>query len=61
MDKAQIAKLLGVAPLNRDSGLMRGKWMIACGRKPVRDALYNAALPAIRFDPGAKALFQRYR
>lgn len=61
MDKGQIAKLVGVAPLNRDSGLMRGKRMIAGGRKPVRDALYVAALPAIRFDPDMKALFQRLK
>jgi len=61
MDKGQIAKLVGVAPLNRDSGLMRGKRMIAGGRKPVRDALYIAALPAIRFDPVMKAVFERLK
>jgi len=61
LDKGQIAKLVGVAPLNRDSGLMRGKRMIAGGRRPVRDALYVAALPAIRFDPDMKALFQRLK
>jgi transposase len=61
MDKGQIAKLVGVAPLNRDSGLMRGKRMIAGGRRPIRDALYIAALPAIRFDPDMKALFQRLK
>ena len=61
VDKGQIAKLVGVAPLNRDSGLMRGKRMIAGGRRPVRDALYVAALPAIRFDPDMKALFLRLK
>lgn len=61
IDKGQIAKLVGVAPLNRDSGLMRGKRMIGGGRRPVRDALYVAALPAIRFDPDMKALFQRLK
>lgn len=61
IDKGQIAKLVGVAPLNRDSGLMRGKRMIAGGRRPVRDALYVAALPAIRFDPDMRALFQRLK
>lgn len=61
MDKGQVAKLVGVAPLNRDSGLMRGKRMIAGGRKPVRDALYIAALPAIRFDPAMKAVFERLK
>jgi transposase len=35
LDKGQIAKLVGVAPVNRDSGLMRGKRIIAGGRKPV--------------------------
>jgi transposase len=38
---------------------MRGKRMIAGGRKPVRDALY--ALPAIRFDPGIKAFHAKLR
>jgi transposase len=61
MDKAKIAKLVGVAPLNRDSGLMRGKRMIAGGRKPVRDALYIAALPAIRFDPTINAFYTSLR
>lgn len=61
MDKGQIAKLVGVAPINRDSGLMRGKRMIAGGRKPLRDALYIAALPAIRFDPHMKAFFERLK
>ena len=61
LDKGQIAKLVGVAPLNRDSGLMRGKRMIAGGRRHVRDALYVAALPAIRFDPDMKAFFQRLK
>lgn len=61
LDKGQIAKLVGVAPINRDSGLMRGKRMITGGRKPVRDALYIAALPAIRFDPAMKAVFDRLK
>lgn len=59
--KGQIAKLVGVAPLNRDSGLMRGKRMIAGGRRHLRDALYLAALPAIRFDPAMKAFFQHLK
>jgi len=40
---------------------MRGKWLIAGGRKPVRAVLYIAALPAIRFDPDMKALFERLK
>lgn len=61
LNKGQVAKLVGVAPLNRDSGQMRGKRMIAGGRKPVRDALYVAALPAIRFDPDIKAFYAKLR
>lgn len=55
IEKGQIAKLVGVAPLNRDSGQMRGKRMIAGGRRPIRDALYLAALSAIRFEPAIRA------
>jgi hypothetical protein len=51
MDKGQIAKLVGVAPLNRLRDQMRGKRMISGGRKTVRDARYIAALPAVRFEP----------
>ncbi len=61
IDKGQIAKLVGVAPLNRDSGLMRGERMITGGRRHLRDALYVAALPAIRFDPHMKAFFTRLK
>lgn len=61
LDKGQIAKLVGVAPLNRDSGLMRGKRTISGGRQPVRDALFVAALPAIRFDPNIKAFYEKLR
>lgn len=61
LTKGQIAKLVGVAPLNRDSGLMRGKRMISGGRRQVRDALYIAALPAIRFDPDIKAFYKRLK
>lgn len=40
---------------------MRGKRMIAGGRRHLRDALYVAALPAIRFDPDMKAFFTRLK
>lgn len=61
LDKGRIAKLVGVAPINRDSGTLRGKRMIAGGRQPVRNALFIAALPAIRFDPVMKAFYHRLR
>ncbi|WP_075701366.1 IS110 family transposase [Pseudovibrio brasiliensis] len=61
LNKGQIAKLIGVAPLNRDSGQMRGKRMIAGGRRPIRNALYLAALSAIRFDPTMKAFYEKLK
>lgn len=44
----EIAALAGLAPLNRDSGQLRGQRSIAGGRKRVRDALYMAAVSASR-------------
>ena len=55
-----IAALVGLAPLNRDSGLDRGKRTIAGGRKRVRDALYIAALAAVRYSAHFAALYQRF-
>jgi len=51
LDRRRIAALVGVAPLNRDSGQMRGKRTIAGGRAEVRRALYMATLSAIRWNP----------
>ncbi|WP_157624635.1 transposase, partial [Martelella mediterranea] len=48
VDRRAIAALAGVAPIARESGLMRGKRHVQGGRKRVRDALYMAALAAIR-------------
>ena len=48
VSRHQIAALVGVAPINRDSGLMRGRRAIAGGRTSVRAVLYMAALTAIR-------------
>jgi transposase len=50
-----IAALAGLAPFNRDSGLTRGRRRIAGGRRRVRQALYMAALAAIRTLPRFKA------
>ena len=57
----QVAALAGLAPLNVDSGLYRGKRAIGGGRKRVRDALYMAALNAVRRDNLIKAFYQRLR
>jgi transposase len=51
LDRRRIAALVGVAPINRDSGQMRGRRTIAGGRTDVRNALYMAALSAIRWNP----------
>ena len=57
----QVAALAGLAPLNVDSGSHRGKRAIGGGRKRVRDALYMAALNAVRRDPNIKTFYQRLR
>ena len=59
LDRKQIAALVGVAPLNRDSGKMRGKRTTWGGRAKVRCALYMAALVASRRNPVLKAFYQR--
>jgi transposase len=53
-NRQQIAMLAGVAPLNRDSGKMKGKRLIWGGRKEVRCVLYMAALVAIRYNKDIK-------
>jgi transposase len=57
----QVAALAGLAPFNVDSGAYRGKRKISGGRKRVRDALYMAALNAIRRDGPFRAFYQRLR
>ena len=55
----QISMLIGLAPLNRDSGRWRGKRSIWGGRAHVRAVLYMATLTAVRFNPVLQALYQR--
>jgi transposase len=59
LNRHEIGKLIGVAPLNRDSGKMRGKRTIFGGRGPVRAALYMATLVATRYNPVIKAFYTR--
>jgi len=61
LDRKKIATLVGVAPLNRDSGQMRGKRTVWGGRASVRAALYMAALSASRFNPVIRAFYDRLR
>lgn len=55
----QIAALLGVAPMNWDSGAQRGRRRIKGGRAPLRAALHMAALAAARANPALMAFRQR--
>lgn len=50
-NKAEVAAIAGLAPINRDSGTFRGQRHIAAGRRKIRAPLYMAALVAIRFNP----------
>ena len=59
LDRKQIAALVGVAPMNRDSGTMRGKRSIWGGRARVRAALYMGALTASRCNPTIRDFYQR--
>ena len=59
LNRQRISKLVGVAPLNRDSGPQRGSRHIYGGRKRVRSMLYMATLSATRFNPVIKAFYQR--
>jgi transposase len=59
LDRRKIAALVGVAPINRDSGTLRGRRMIAGGRGPVRHVLYMATLSAIRHNPVIAAFYER--
>jgi transposase len=55
----QIAVLVGVAPLNRDSGTLRGRRTVWGGRAHGRATLYVAAVVAARFNPVIRAFYQR--
>jgi transposase len=59
LTRREISSLIGVAPINRDSGAMRGKRTIFGGRGSVRRVLYGAALVAARHNPAIR-LFYRH-
>ncbi len=61
LDRRQIAALVGVAPLARDSGTLRGRRTCWGGRAAVRRVLYMAALVGMRYNPVLKAFYQRLR
>ena len=59
LDRRRIAALVGVAPLNRDSGQMRGQRAICGGRADVRRTLYMATLTAVRHNLPLKAFYDK--
>lgn len=61
LDRRQIAALVGVAPLARDSGTLRGRRTCWGGRAPVRQVLHMAALVAARWNPALRTFYQRLR
>ncbi len=61
LNRREIAALVGVAPLNRDSGALRGHRGIWGGRARVRSALYMGALTAMRYNPVIAAFYKRLR
>ena len=61
LNRKEIAALVGVAPLNRDSGLFRGKRMIWGGRANIRSVLYMSATCAMRFNPTIRIFYERLR
>jgi len=59
LNRKQIAALIGVAPLNRDSGTYRGRRAVWGGRARVRATLYMASLTAARYNPVIRAFYER--
>jgi transposase len=59
LNRQQIAALVGVAPLNCDSGTLRGRRTIWGGRAHVRTVLYMGTLVATRYNPRIKAFYER--
>jgi transposase len=55
----ELSALVGVAPLNRDSGTLRGRRAVWGGRAGVRQALYMGALVATRYNPHIKRFYER--
>ena len=61
LSRHRLAALVGVAPLNRDSGTLRGSRTTWGGRAHVRATLYMSTLVAVRYNPVLKAFYERLR
>jgi len=57
LNRGEVAKLVGVVPINRDSGTKSGKRFIGGGRGQVRRVFYKATIIAIRHNPTIKAFY----
>jgi len=56
LNRRQIAALVGVAPMNRDSGIFRGKRMTGGGRRHIRARLFLPTLVATQYNPVIKKI-----
>lgn len=61
LGRSKVAALVGLAPMNRDSGTLRGHRMIVGGRAEARSALSMAALSAVRYNPALRSFYARLR
>jgi transposase len=61
LNRQRLAALVGVAPLNRDSGTLRGSRTTWGGRAHVRATVYMSTLVAVRYNPVFKAFYERLR
>lgn len=59
LNRKQIAALVGIAPINRDSGTKKGKRYIRGGRHKVRTVLFVSMMSAIQHHPTLKPMYQR--
>lgn len=59
LNRREAARLAGLAPINRDSGTLRGKRMIGGGRSTVRQGLYMATLVATKHNPVIRQFYQQ--
>ena len=59
LNNREISSLVGVAPINRDSGRLRGKRRIQGGRAAIRTVLYMATLSATQCNPVIKAFYKK--
>jgi len=59
LNRRQIAALIGVAPMARDSGTFRGKRMTGGGRKKIRSRLFMPTLVAVRHNPILRAYYNK--